>query len=270
MNQRARREPTLRTATLVLVLFAHAALGEDNGAGEAARTGEFKLTFTLAEVAGEASAADVASVIAPDEPVTWEIYVPDSYQPEDPAGLIVYISPSPSGKIPRDWKRVMDRRNLVWIAADGSGNRVEPARRALYALVAPTLAGKHYAIDGDRVYLSGLSGGGKMAGMVAADYPQLFKGAIYNCGVEPWDRHPPGQFELFKQNRFVFVTGTRDQARQQTVRVHQQYLESGIENSKLMVIRNMTHRNPDGSDFEAAIQYLDSRIGPEDPVERSH
>ena len=63
----------------------------------------------------------------------------------------------------------------------------------------------------ERVYVSGLSGGGKMASMVAIDHAHLFKGAIYNCGVEFWDspprriaeirRHHPNLYEVF----FLFI-----------------------------------------------------------------
>ncbi|MEE8524596.1 MAG: hypothetical protein V3T72_11750, partial [Thermoanaerobaculia bacterium] len=59
---------------------------------------------------------------------------------------------------------------------------------------------------------------------------------------------------------YVFITGTADHARALTEKVHQQYLSSGVEHSKLMVIHRMTHRNPGGSQFDEAIRYLDSRL----------
>ncbi len=247
-------------ASAVLMLFTDVALCEDADAGQAVRTGEFQLIFTLAEVAGADSALAVETIIAPDEPITWEVYVPESYKPENPTGLMVYISPSRSGDIPRRWKSVMDKRNIVWIAANHSGNRVKVARRAIYAIVAPTLAGNHYKIDPERIYVSGFSGGSRIAGMVAADYPQLFKGAIFNCGIDFWGNDPPRQFELVKKNHYVFVTGTRDHALEQTKRVHKQYLSFGVENSLLMVIRGMTHKNPGTGKFDEAIVYLDSRF----------
>ena len=190
---------------MVLMLFTDVALCEDADAGHAVQTGEFQLTFTLAEVAGADSARALGTIIPPDEPITWEIYVPEGYDPEKPAGLMVYISPSRSGEIPRRWKSVMDNRNIIWIAANHSGNRIRAIRRATYALAAPTVAGKHYDIDPERIYLSGLSGGGRMAGMVAAVYPQVFKGAIFNCGIDFWGEDLPEQFEIFKQNYFVFA-----------------------------------------------------------------
>lgn len=251
------------TAVLASLLSANAGLCGDS---KSVRTGEYQLTFTLTEVTGTDAAGEVESVISPDKSITWDVYVPGGYRLEKPAGLLVYISPTPSGDIPRRWKSVMDERNMIWIAARSSGNRVMTARRAIYAIYAPTLAGKHYTIDHERIYLAGLSGGGKVASVVATDFPQVFKGAMYNCGVKFWGERSPRQIELVKQNHYVFITGTRDHALKSTKKVHEQYLESGVVHSTLMVIHNMDHRNPDSDAFDEAIQYLDSRISPEAPT----
>lgn len=224
------------------------------------QTGKFQLSSTMVQVVGENTARNVQEIIAADEPLTWEIYVPENYQPDNPPGLLVYISPTPSGEIPRDWKTVMKEHNLIWVAANGSGNSVMVSRRAVFAMIAPTLIKKQYEFDRERVYLSGLSGGGKMASMVATDNAHLFKGAIYNCGVDFWKQDSPKRFEQIKQNHYVFVTGTLDQALEPTKRVFKQYRKAGVENIKLMVIRNMTHRNPNRFKFAEAIAFLDSRM----------
>ena len=250
---------TLPTAILLISLFADAAVSQQTDAGAAPRTGELQLTFTLTEVAGAEAASAAESIVAPDEPIEWKLYVPDNYDPERPAGLIVFISPSNSGDIQRQWKSVLDSRNMIWICAEQSGNRVKVSRRALFAFIAPTIAGSQYRIDSHRIYLSGFSGGSRVAGMVAADYPGLFKGAIYMGGVNSLDDHPPRQIELFSQNRYVFITGEYDHARDQTRRVQRQYVESGIENSDLMDIQDMGHEKPDDRYFKRAIDYLDER-----------
>jgi poly(3-hydroxybutyrate) depolymerase len=224
------------------------------------QTGKYQLSSSMLQVVGESTARHTEKLIAPDELLTWEIYVPENYRSDNPPGLMVYISPTPSGEIPRDWETVMEDRNLIWVAANESGNSVIVARRAIFAMIAPTLIQKQYKVDTARVYLSGLSGGGKMASMVATDNAHLFKGAIYNCGVDFWQRDPPQRFEQIKQNHYVFVTGTFDQALEPTKKVYKQYRKAGVENIKLMVIRNMTHRNPNRFKFSEAIEFLDSRL----------
>ncbi len=251
---------SLMTAVLVCGLFTNTAQCDAVEPANTAKTGEFQLISTMAEVAGAEAAGVTAAVVPPDKPITWEVYVPDNYRPEIPTGLMVYISPMPSGKIPPRWKSVMGKRNMIWIAARHSGNRVLVVRRGIYALVAPALAGKYYTIDPDRIYLSGLSGGGRVASKLATDYPQVFKGAIYNSGADFWDEGTSKPLDLIKQNHYVFITGTKDFALRPTKKAHQQYLRAGVENSKLMIIRGMPHKNPTGIDFNTAIEYLDEHI----------
>jgi hypothetical protein len=123
----------------------------------------------------------------PDEAIEWQVYVPETYDPEHPAGILTYISPTQKGSIPPQWKTLLDEQNLIWIGANNSGNKVRVQRRMAYALTAPAVINKSYQIDDARVYLAGFSGGGRVASMVAAEYPEIFKGAIFkaarNTGV---------------------------------------------------------------------------------------
>ena len=225
----------------------------------AIRTGEFEIERTLVEVLGEATAQSLAAIQPPDEPVSWEIFVPPDYDPADPPGLLVYISPIQSGRLPQNWDRVLAERNLIWVSANDSGNQVHVQRRALYAVIAPRLIGADYAFDESRVYVSGLSGGGKMASMVAVDHAHIFKGAIYNCGVEFWDARP-GRLDLVRANRYVFVTGEFDQALRPTRRVHGRYRKAGVTQVKLMVIDGMGHQNPEPRELGEAIAFLDGDL----------
>jgi len=255
-GRRARHRPRMGAISLLVTLSAvHAIAGAED-----ARTGDFVLETAVPELVGEEAAARIDPLIPADETVQWVTFVPRAYDPSKPPGLLVYISPTQSGRIPRGWKDVLDAHNLIWLAARRSGNREHVGRRVLLATLGVAMARKHYEIDDGRIYISGLSGGGKTASMVATDYPQLFRGAIYNCGVEVWDVDMPRYIEQMRQNRFVFVTGTHDQALEPTKRAYQAYLDAGIEHSKLMVIRNMTHRNPGRYDFEEALGFLDSGL----------
>jgi len=222
------------------------------------RSGEFQASFTVTELLGARSAQYYASIIPADELIEWEIYVPEGYQHERPAGVLVYISPSHKGSIPKQWKSLMDAHNLIWIGANRSGNRVLVPRRMVYALTAVAVIEKNYKIDGERVYLTGFSGGGKAASIVSAQYPQIFKGAIFNCGASFWGSETPERLEQIMINRYVFITGTYDQALEPTKKVFRAYERAGVEHSKLMVIRNMTHSNPKRKHFEKAIEFLDA------------
>lgn len=243
----------LRTICLALLL-APAAPGAT--AADEPATGRFDITRTPAEVMGAAAARRSADVIDPEEPIRWEVFVPETYDPTDPPGLLVYISPTDSGAVPRPWEPVLAGKNLIWIGARRAGNSVNVQRRALLALMAPGVIRQTYAVDGQRVYVTGLSGGGKMASMLSAEYPNVFKGAIFNCGVEFWDRRP-ARFEALKANRFVFVAGEHDQALRPTKRAYRRYQKAGVVNIKLMVIAGMGHEHPDADHMAEALEFLD-------------
>lgn len=227
-------------------------------AGADARVGSFRESSTVVEVAGEEWAANFASYVDADQKVSWSIVVPESYDPAVPAGVLVYISPGNSGRIVRDWDWVLEEKNLIWVSAGRSGNNVDPRKRIAYALLGPTLIAKNYNVDSDRIYVAGLSGGGRVASIVAPSYPTLFKGAIYICGVNTIPEQLANNLGAMRTNRFVFVTGEDDFNRAETRKVHDQYLKSGLDSSHYLEFNRMGHENPDGDGIAEAIALLDS------------
>lgn len=221
--------------------------------------GEFSVSATLPELVGAESASRFEDVVDTDESIEWEIYVPESYDPEAPAGLMVYISPMDTGRIAPSWKDVMESSNLIWIGANQSGNRIRVARRVTYAMVAPAVVARDYRVDASRVYVSGFSGGGRVASMVAPEYPQVFKGAIFICGVNFWGNRKPAQLETVQANRYVFLTGKKDFNRGETRSAHRSYRKAGVENVLLMDIAGMDHSNPSAAKLSKAIAFLDDQ-----------
>ena len=53
-------------------------------------------------------------------------------------------------------------------------------------------------------------GGGKAAGIASLHLAELFKGAVFICGAEIWSDVEPEHYAMAEENRYVFVTGTRD------------------------------------------------------------
>lgn len=260
------------TSSRFALLLAIILLGQDDSRAEeaiarssedalpnvTARTGEFNVSFTIGELLGPA-ATRYETIIPVDEPLAWQMYVPESYSHQRPAGIMVYISPKQTAKIPRQWKPLMAEHNLIWIGANDSGNRVPVPRRMAFALTAPAVVDRDYETDAGRVYLTGFSGGGRVASMVAAEFPSLFRGAIFNCGAVFWRTETPDGLDQIRNNHYVFVTGTYDQALEPTKKAFRAYREAGVDNSKLMIIRNMAHRNPKWRDFDKAIRFLDMK-----------
>lgn len=241
-----------------LIVFCLVASGPTAKAQDV-RTGKFDLTFTPAELLDPDTLESVTEVIGADEKITWKMYVPETYDKGKPAGLMVYISPTTRGTLPRAWRSAMDDEYLIWISANRSGNNIDTSKRMLYAVLGPQIAARNYSLDGDRIYLSGFSGGGKVASMVAIDFANLFKGAIYIGGAAFWQPDPPVRFEQVRKNRYVFLSGQKDFNLGLTREIHRKYQEAGLSNIELMIVPGMPHSTPGARDFRAAINFLDQR-----------
>jgi predicted esterase len=215
----------------------------------------FRLESTLNEFLGEQEAALYQDILPPDESISWQVYLPRG-NPEKPPGVFVYISPHRLGRIDSRWPAVMDEHNLIYIGANDSGNDKSTNLRVVLANLGVRMLAKRYPIDGERIYISGFSGGGRVASMAATQYPEAFSGAIYICGVNYWIKGDPQKLERVLNNRFVFLTGTNDFNFEETRRVYRRYLAAGAQHSKLMVIKRLGHKHPGAADLNEALLFL--------------
>ena len=248
-----------QTGLLALVVLGISQVSLVTAESNTPRTGDFAITLTSGELLGE-SAWKIASVIPVDEPISWEVHVPEGYSSESPAGIVIYVSPSRSGTPPRGWSSVMDEQNLIWISANKSGNRVLVSRRVLKAVLALNAIQQEYVLDETRVYIAGFSGGGKVASMIATDYANTFDGGFFICGVEFWAVDEPRHFDAIKSNRYVFLTGERDHALEPTKRVYRNYRDAGVPHIQLVVVSDMGHTNPPRREISRAIEFLDDGV----------
>ena len=105
--------------------------------------------------------------------------------------------------------------------------------------------------------MSGFSDDGRTANPVAPEYAQLFTGAIYICGVDFWEGRKPKRMDRVRDNRYVFLTGSKDFNRSETRRVHRAYRRAKVENIMLLEVAGMDHRMPPPEDLAEAIAFLD-------------
>jgi len=223
-------------------------------------TGEYTARSTVVELLGAEGAQPFGEKIPIDQPITWEVFVPANYDPAKPAGVLVFINSRNSGLIEPEWKAVMENTNLLYIGANESGNQIDVPNRVAYAVLAPRVIINSYEVDLERIYVSGFSGGSRVASMVATEYNRLIKGAIYNSGANFWGESALPRYREMVNHRYVFLTGTEDFNLEDTREVYQAYQDAGIKNSKLMVIPGLAHKRPTAADLEAAIRYLDLRL----------
>jgi hypothetical protein len=144
------------------------------------------------------------------------VYIPAQH-PSKGYALMVFIPPWQDAHLPPGWATAFSESGMISVSAAKSGNEERILdRRIPLALLGAYNIMQRYPIDPDRIYISGFSGGSRVALRTALAYPDLFRGALLNAGSDPIGSSaallPPD--DLFAQfqssSRLVYVTGSED------------------------------------------------------------
>ncbi len=151
----------------------------------------------------------------------FRIYVPTT-PPAAGYGLIVFIPPWDDDHIPPGWPEVLEARGVIFVSASNSGNAANPfRRREPLALLAAYNVMHRYKVDPARVYISGFSGGSRVALRLALGYPDLFTGAWLDAGADPigapeFPLPPRPLFDRFRTSSMIeYFAGTADEVPRQ-------------------------------------------------------
>lgn len=219
---------------------------------------------------------------------SFEVYVPECYEPNTPFGLLVWISPGPVGttdNMPGS-KELMDKHKLIWVGANHSGNPENVyLRRIPLALDAAYNMQKLYTIDENRVYVAGLSGGGRSASMTAFHHSDVYAGGIFIIGANYWlSMDVPGKKNTRWQSggswphrenllrakefgRYVFLTGDYDGNRLQMHTYYERAYSKMLDHALYIQVPGMGHQAPPPEEFEKAIVFLDQPLSEEESME---
>jgi predicted esterase len=215
---------------------------------------------TTTELFGSESARDLARTLPVDRAVRFRLRLPDGARNggRSPSGVVVFVKPESSGTFPANWGDAFDTRNLIWISADDAGNRTPTATRILAAIMGVALAGKAAKVDASRVYIAGLSGGGRVASQAITRYPGQFTGALCIVGADYFLPDEPLKSRVLER-RLVFITGARDFNRREILQVFERYGKAGASHIKLLDFPRLGHEYPSGEELGQALDFLDSR-----------
>jgi pimeloyl-ACP methyl ester carboxylesterase len=155
--------------------------------------------------------------LEPGRQESFLLHVPDAPPPPGGYGLMVFVPPWKDARMPPGWARVLDARHMIFVSAARSGNDESIlGRRMPLALIAAHNVMGQYPVDPQRVYVSGFSGGSRVAMRLALAYPDLFHGALLAAGSDPIGAKeiplpPRDLFAQFQENtRLVYLTGDQD------------------------------------------------------------
>jgi hypothetical protein len=212
-------------------------------------------SVTAGELFPQAQAAALAYTLDPARRVTFHVRVPAGAAPP---GVLVFVSPRDDAEPREGWAEVLERRNLVWIAAAGFGNDRRTSQRVLVTLMALKHLQRTMTLDRDRLYVGGMSGGGRVASQALARFPGFFSGALCIVGADYVTPESALVSELITK-RVVFMTGDGDFNRREMRRVYSRFLDVGVMRAHLIDLEDFDHQYPDAEQLDAALELLDRR-----------
>ena len=205
----------------------------------------------------------------------FQLLVPKTYRAEDRWGVFVWISPSDSARVPQEWEEVLAKRRLLFVGALKAGNSRSILDRIRLAVCASAGMRERFTVDERRVYVSGFSGGGRVASMLGVAYADMFTGVASFMGVNFYTDLPsadakklyPPQFipdeqvlEIAKRrSRFALVSSEKDFNRADTRIVWEQgFKKEGFPAVAYLEVPGIGHSLPPADWLEKALQFLDN------------
>lgn len=223
---------------------------------------------------------------APDAPTLqldpntekYNAYIPKDYQRDGkPFGLIVWIAPEPGAALQPAWRKVLDDHSIIFIEPREAPNESHSVWRVFIALETVRNAKREFNIDPDRVYVAGLSGGGRISSHTAVFFPEVFGGAFCMVGcnfyrdvpaeekgmIYPgfWPNPAMNSIKLARTNsRLVLLTGSRDFNKPSTKAAYDAFVKEQWKHVLYLEVPELGHQFPDAEWFEKGIQFLDAPV----------
>ena len=118
------------------------------------------------------------------EQVTYYLHLPEGVTPDAPRALVLAISPSNAGQdMFPSWEKAARRYGFIFACPNRAGNSVRTDVRGQTVMDVLHDVRERYAVDPQRIFLAGFSGGARMATGVVLKFPGLFAGLIPVGGI---------------------------------------------------------------------------------------
>ena len=204
---------------------------------------------------------------------SFDVLLPENWNAKEPFGLFIWISAGNSNAIPKGWEAVLAKHKLIFVSARNSGNRRNIFDRLRMAIDANHNMRQLYQIDGRRVYVSGFSGGSRVASMLGVAWGDMFSGTICCMGVNFYTdvEAPDGKVYglsyipndqllpmVKKACRYSLITGEKDFNLANTKGAHENgFVKEGFSNAQILEIPQHGHKPPPADWLEKAIEFVD-------------
>ena len=196
---------------------------------------------------------------------TMAVYCPSDYDGKEKMGIYIHVSPGNNATVPNQgYRELMDKYRLVCASPNGSGNDQSDMRRCALALDTLAQLREDYAIDEDRIYIGGTSGGGAEATFATFLYPQDFRAALNsvryflltsNACLPFADRSHIREASKHQQP-FAFISGPDDSNYNYMPDSEQSFKDHGFV-VKFFDIPGMGHETASAETFDKVMQWVE-------------
>jgi predicted esterase len=174
-------------ASLVLVLFASRTDAADATKGYQAKVkvgAATRLDWTFA-VANQSVDPAPANWLGDYESSkqNYELFVPADYTPKKAYPVVLFIAPGNEPGGWKAWEPICKKEGVIFASPYAAGNDVPGKRRARLVLDVLDDVRRNYSTDPDRTYITGFSGGGRIACAIGFALPELFGGVLPCCAA---------------------------------------------------------------------------------------
>jgi predicted esterase len=189
--------------------------------------------------------------------VQFELFVPTRKDPKQTLPLVVFVSPGdqPSGF--KSFEAPCKQLGMLFAGVYNAGNNVSPKKRVRMVLDVLDEVRRLYPTDPDRTYISGFSGGGRIAWAIASALPEHFGGVIPICAAGALRDETWLQQRCIDRLSVALLTGQTDFNRCEVERLHGIVLKEVGVRTRVWVQPNLGHGIPGEKTILEALRWLD-------------
>lgn len=194
------------------------------------------------------------------------VYVPAGRKGGKPPGVYIHISAGEEGEMQTAYEPVMDRLNLIYISPRGASNFQPMLRRIRLAVDALSSVRALHQVDPARISIGGGSGGGHIAMLTHAMFPDIFMGSVSHaaqsylpqgnsCGHFPGLEARDLKSGILKDHKWCVISGSKDFNYAEILETSKQWSINKM-NYQFIDVPDMGHSNAPPEFLEEALKWL--------------
>ncbi|TRX50939.1 hypothetical protein FNH22_25135 [Fulvivirga sp. M361] len=183
---------------------------------------------------------------------SYALYLPTSYSPDQNRPVVIVFEPAARGALPiKQFQRAAEKLGYIVLASNNSRNGSwDIALGSAEAMLADVV--ERYAVDKDRIYTSGFSGGSRVATSVAVITGQVEGVIACGAGFPNVAEYKPKPIHRFS---YVALVGDKDMNYQEHTQVKQELDKMGLRNNK--IVFSGIHQWPPANQIVRACYWLE-------------